>query len=452
MELKGNFLPQFKVGEAQSAQLPSTAKRDSVSVVGMFCRVANSSRESFPSQYYRWKNLEVHGNSDQSIRHLALSKSRGSKLPELSFDRQQLTDQECSGLRKRNFGRFVAREAILDEEYWTAAWLRAEAHWESLSYMRHADSYKRKYAEEEFYALKRRCFGQQGKSLNCFCFVAVKKEDKNVRRTVLNSIVGTLDLSIRQFLQGEKYPGEIKRLPAVFSCQEPFGMHKYAYIANVCVAKFARRQGIASNMIYLATDVAIIADNKPARDLYKKTGFEVVEAASCPMAKDQRILMSMELTHLTYTESVKARQTSATSQSTAEVRRRPIVEKANTRRLLYCSLVDQKSDDERQRRATATVGAAITVGFCLPSQECRATVQVVVSGVILQRQDRHKHPPFRFSGTKKKYTLRSDSAAQKKNGPSSSKVDLQWRFVEKKNIVEQRPLDTATPTIVGRRS
>ncbi|GER40672.1 acyl-CoA N-acyltransferases super family protein [Striga asiatica] len=377
MELKGNFVPQFKVGEAQSAQLPSMAKRDSVPVVGMFSRMANSSMESFPS--HRWKNLEVHCNSDQSIRHLALSKSGGSKLPELSFDRRQLTDQECSGLQKRNFGRFVAREAILDEEYWvgfslslssiecrkltsscyvlfrfayfrrtldffspcltwqwqTAAWLRAEAHWESLSYMRHADGYKRKYAEEvsfnrddsvdEFYALKRRCFGQQGKSLNCFCFVAflsggslimsdiisstglqVKKEDKNVRRTVLNSLVGTLDLSIRQFLQGEKYPGEIKRLPAVFSCQEPFGMHKYAYIANVCVAKFARRQGIASNMIYLATDVAIIAgmkqlfvhvnaDNKPARDLYKKTGFKVVEAAACPMSKDQRILMSMEL-------------------------------------------------------------------------------------------------------------------------------------------------------------
>lgn len=35
----------------------------------------------------------------------------------------------------------------------------------------------------------------------------VKKEEKNVRRTVLNSVVGTLDLSIRQYLQGETYPG-----------------------------------------------------------------------------------------------------------------------------------------------------------------------------------------------------------------------------------------------------
>ncbi|KAL0389263.1 UNVERIFIED_CONTAM: hypothetical protein Scaly_0283400 [Sesamum calycinum] len=263
-------------------------------------------RETFPAQCYRWKNLEVHCNNDQSIRYLAPSRNESSKLPDLSFDRLQLTDKECTGLQKRNFGRFVARKAILDEEYWTAAWLRAEAHWESLSYMRHVDSYKRKYAEEEFYALKRRCFGQEGNSLNCYCFVAMKKEDRSVRRTVLNSIVGTLDLSIRQFLQGETYPGEIKKLSAVLASPEPFDTHKYAYIANVCVAKFARRQGIASNMLYLATDVAMMAgmkqlfvhvnaDNKPAQDLYIKTGFKVVEAASSPTSTDQRILMCMEL-------------------------------------------------------------------------------------------------------------------------------------------------------------
>ncbi|KAL6519048.1 hypothetical protein OROHE_017472 [Orobanche hederae] len=170
----------------------------------------NGSRETFPSQYSRWKNLEVHCNNDQSVRHLSLSKKESSKLRELSFDRLQLTDEECTGLKRRNFGRFVAREAMLDEEYWTAAWLRAEAHWEPLSYMRHADSYKRKYAEQEFYALKRRCYRQEGNVLNCFCCVAVKKEDKNVRRTVLNSIVGTLDLSVKQFTQGKKHPGLIK--------------------------------------------------------------------------------------------------------------------------------------------------------------------------------------------------------------------------------------------------
>lgn len=269
-------------------------------------RVLSMSREAFPASHSKWKTLDVHCDSNQSIWQSAVSRSESSKLPELSFNRLQLSDEECIGLQRRNFGIFVAREAVLDEEYWTAAWLRAEAHWESLSYMRHVDSYKRKYAEQEFYALKRRCTGQDGNSSKCFCFVAVKKEDKNKRRTVLNSVVGTLDLSMRQLLQGETYPGEVKRLSTVFASQEPYDAHKYAYVANVCVSKFSRRQGIASNMLYLATDVAnlsgmkqlfvhVNADNKPAQELYKKSGFKIVEAASSPLSKDQRLLMNMEL-------------------------------------------------------------------------------------------------------------------------------------------------------------
>lgn len=274
MELsKGTtFLPQFRVS------LPyitcPVCKRFRVS--------ASFGGETFSVSFSRWKKLEAHCNNSESIRHSAISKSDSSRLPELSFNRLQLTDEEYCGLQRRNFGRFVAREAVLDEEYWTAAWLRAEAHWESLSYMRHVDNYKRKYAEE------------------------VKKEEKNIRRTVLNSVVGTLDLSIRQYIRGETYPGEIKRLSSVLASPEPFDAHKYAYIANVCVSKFARRQGIALNMLSLANDVAssagmkqlfvhVNADNKPAQELYKRTGFKILEASSSPLSKDQRLLMSMEL-------------------------------------------------------------------------------------------------------------------------------------------------------------
>eukprot|EP00261_Vitis_vinifera_P035063 XP_019076306.1 PREDICTED: uncharacterized protein LOC100244484 isoform X4 [Vitis vinifera] len=254
MELsKGTtFLPQFRVS------LPyitcPVCKRFRVS--------ASFGGETFSVSFSRWKKLEAHCNNSESIRHSAISKSDSSRLPELSFNRLQLTDEEYCGLQRRNFGRFVAREAVLDEEYWTAAWLRAEAHWESLSYMRHVDNYKRKYAEEV-------------------------KEEKNIRRTVLNSVVGTLDLSIRQYIRGETYPGEIKRLSSVLASPEPFDAHKYAYIANVCVSKFARRQGIALNMLSLANDVAssagmkqlfvhVNADNKPAQELYKRTGFKVL--------------------------------------------------------------------------------------------------------------------------------------------------------------------------------
>ena len=45
----------------------------------------------------------------------------------------------------------------------------------------------------------------------------------------------------------------------VLVSHDPFDAHKYAYIANVCVAKFARRQGIATNMVHLATEVATLA-------------------------------------------------------------------------------------------------------------------------------------------------------------------------------------------------
>ncbi|XP_027080900.1 uncharacterized protein LOC113751683 isoform X1 [Coffea eugenioides] len=309
MELRSKFMPEFKVRQQppQFTWLLSRRKRyekheEPLIVLAVF----NNNRDTFPASHFRLKHLEVHCNDDQRIRHSSFHKIESSKMPELSFNRLQLTDEEYCGSHIRKFGRFIARETILDEEYWTAAWLRAEAHWESVSYMRHVDTYKRKYAEQEFYALKRRCFGQEGNSLKCTCFVAVKKEEKNVRRTVLNSVVGTLDLSIRQFVQGEAYPGEVKRVSPVLVSHDPFDAHKYAYIANVCVAKFARRQGIATNMLYLATEAATLAgtkqlfvhvnaDNMPAQELYRKTGFKIVEAASSPLSKDQRLLMSMEL-------------------------------------------------------------------------------------------------------------------------------------------------------------
>lgn len=303
MELRGKFLIQFKVRQQQLHSpiwlLPQRRKQRPLFVLSTF-------RETFPPSHARWKTLEVHCNSDQSVWQQAVSRRESSKHPELSFNRLQLSEKECSELQKRSFGRFVAREARLDEEYWTAAWLRAEANWESLSYMRHVDSYKRKYAEQEFYALKRRCAGRDGNSLKCFCFVAVKKEDKNIRRTVLNSVVGTLDLSIRQLFRGETYPGDVKSLSSALASQEPYEARRYGYVANVCVSKFARRQGIASNMLCLATDFAtssgmkqlfvhVNVDNHPAQELYTRAGFKFVEAASSPLSEDQRLLMSMEL-------------------------------------------------------------------------------------------------------------------------------------------------------------
>ena len=77
-------------------------------------------RDTFPVSLSRWKKLEAHCDNSESIRHSAVSKSDSLRLPELSFNRLQLTDQEYCGLERRNFGRFVAREAVLDEEYWVS--------------------------------------------------------------------------------------------------------------------------------------------------------------------------------------------------------------------------------------------------------------------------------------------------------------------------------------------
>ncbi|XP_072971620.1 GCN5-related N-acetyltransferase 6, chloroplastic [Typha angustifolia] len=210
-----------------------------------------------------------------------------SDASNLRFDRLQLTDEECLCNHRRAFGRFIAREALLDEEYWTAAWLRAESHWESRSGVRHVESFKKKFAEQEFNALKRRCNKQLVEK--CICMVAVKNDERNIKRTVLSSIVGTLDVTIKHLLHGEKFPGECEKSAAslnIYQADQP----RYGYLSNVCVAKYARRQGIASNMLLLAIDAAksfgvreifvhVHKENIAAQKLYDRIGFEMVNFA-----------------------------------------------------------------------------------------------------------------------------------------------------------------------------
>nr|XP_016483993.1 PREDICTED: uncharacterized protein LOC107804590 [Nicotiana tabacum]XP_033512795.1 uncharacterized protein LOC104099246 [Nicotiana tomentosiformis] len=58
------------------------------------------------------------------------SQSETSYTSNLHFDRMQLPDEVLHQENRLEFGQFMAREAMFDEEYWTAAWLRAESHWE----------------------------------------------------------------------------------------------------------------------------------------------------------------------------------------------------------------------------------------------------------------------------------------------------------------------------------
>ncbi|XP_034700539.1 uncharacterized protein LOC117925591 [Vitis riparia] len=225
---------------------------------------------------------------------------RTERPSNLQFDQLQPSDEEFNEGNRAEFGPFMARAAVLDEEYWTAAWLRAESHWEGRPNERYAENYKRKFAEQEFNALKRRCRGQNDQKYTCI--VAVKKEERGVKQTVLKSVVGTLDLSIRYLLNGETFPGEQVKAPLFCSINRTRSS-KYGYVANLCVAKSVRRQGIASNMLHFAVESAksigveqvfvhVHRNNGPAQELYQKMGFEMVEVASSQLLQEQTYLLS----------------------------------------------------------------------------------------------------------------------------------------------------------------
>ncbi|XP_020235530.1 uncharacterized protein LOC109815274 isoform X2 [Cajanus cajan] len=236
-----------------------------------------------------------------------LSTRRVSKVETLSsndlqFDRLQPSDQELGRVNRFEFGQFVAREAVLDEEYWTAAWLRAESHWENRAYERYVDNYKRKFSEQEFNALKRRCKVQNGDS--CACIITVRKEQKNGKHSILKSVVGTLDLNIRYLLQGETFPGERVKAPLFCSINRT-PPSRYGYIANLCVIKSARRQGIARNMMSFAIEAAksngvtqvyvhVDKNNRPAQILYQKMGFEMVEMANSRSLVEETYLLRLQ--------------------------------------------------------------------------------------------------------------------------------------------------------------
>ncbi|XP_031095668.1 uncharacterized protein LOC115999868 isoform X1 [Ipomoea triloba] len=204
--------------------------------------------------------------------------------------------------RRLEFGQFVAREAVLDEEYWTAAWLRAESHWEEQEQDRYVDTYKRKYAEQEYNGLKRRCKAQFGQKCTCVVVTANKKEG-DVRCPVMKNMVGTLDLVIGQLLPGETFLGEMVKAPGFSNIDSKTS--RYGYIANLCVAKSARRQGIASNMLHFAIRTAkasgadlvfvhVHRTNNSAQQLYWKVGFQMVEEASLQVSGEQPHLLCIK--------------------------------------------------------------------------------------------------------------------------------------------------------------
>ncbi|XP_047972301.1 uncharacterized protein LOC125215048 isoform X2 [Salvia hispanica] len=194
------------------------------------------------------------------------------------------------------------REARHDEEYWMAAWLRAESQWEGRENERYAESNRRKFAQQEFNAMTRRYNANMGKK--CLCII-VKNENGEVKPSIPKSVAGSLDLSIQHLSHGETFPGEWLKHPLLCLLDTKPSI-RYGYIANLCIAKYARRQGVASVIIDYAISVAksngaekvfvhVHRHNKPARNLYQKIGFQVVDAASTQLSAEQTFLLCLEL-------------------------------------------------------------------------------------------------------------------------------------------------------------
>ncbi|XP_073317334.1 GCN5-related N-acetyltransferase 6, chloroplastic-like isoform X2 [Primulina huaijiensis] len=220
----------------------------------------------------------------------------------IKFDRLQRADQVAIQGDGLEYGQFVAREAQIDEEYWAAAWLRADAHWENQENDRYAESYKKKFAEQEFNSLKTRCKAQLEEK--CNCIVMANKEDRTVKHNAPKSVIGTVDLSYGYLSHGQSFPGERIKAP-LFGFVDRKPSSKFGYIANLCVAKSARRKGIARNMLQFAISLAkehgvkqvfvhVHGNNKPAQVLYQKMEFEVVDAATFQLSSHQTYLLCFE--------------------------------------------------------------------------------------------------------------------------------------------------------------
>ncbi|CAN1147955.1 hypothetical protein LINPERHAP2_LOCUS16174 [Linum perenne] len=204
-----------------------------------------------------------------------------TRLPDLRFDRLQIPEKDLVCENKLEFGQFVAREALIDEEYWlnvmlkqqlcglfvfpqAAAWLRAESNWEGRTNERHTDIQKRSYAEQEFHAIRRRLLGPYGQKSKC--------------------MITEHGISPQ------------------FCNMEGGGKNSYSYVANLVVSKSARRQGIASNMMQFAIETAsssgvkhlyihVDRSNKLAQKLYEKIGFKIMEEASIQLEEHNTYLL-----------------------------------------------------------------------------------------------------------------------------------------------------------------
>ncbi|KAF3326954.1 Acetyltransferase (GNAT) family [Carex littledalei] len=218
---------------------------------------------------------------------------------DLQFDEIQPSHQDLSPALRRDFDHFTARVALIDVELWAAAWLRAETNYENQIDPRYVERFKLQYAQQQFKAMKK-WFGKKHYAQKRLCLVTVKNDEKNCKRTAIQSVVGTLDVHVRHPLHGELYPGEGVNKPGIcdiYRTDQP----QFGYISDVCVSKHARRQGIGRNMIYLAINVSfshgvenvfihVDRENFAAQNLYQQMGFKKQMFRECVFKRLNHLL------------------------------------------------------------------------------------------------------------------------------------------------------------------
>ncbi|GFP79476.1 hypothetical protein PHJA_000091100 [Phtheirospermum japonicum] len=148
------------------------------------------------------------------------------------------------------------------------------------------------------------------------CWVSSKfippRKEKELHKL---SIIGTdefsppnIGLEFEQFVAreaqlDEEYWEQIK--PPLFCLVNGKSSNQYGYISNLCVAKSARRKGIASRMLHFAVVSAkaegaekvyvhVYRNNISAQGLYQKLGFEIVDASGSQLSDDQTDLLCLE--------------------------------------------------------------------------------------------------------------------------------------------------------------
>ncbi|KAK7265438.1 hypothetical protein RJT34_33058 [Clitoria ternatea] len=244
----------------------------SVSTLAMNC--------DFPPPMNNKNKKQVSLQLLSPLTRLVSSKVGTLRFCDQHFDHFEPSEQDLDPPNWFDFGDFVAREALLDEEYREAAWLRAQNKWKDPTYRRYGDDYKMKLAEQE------------------------RKKQNN---SALQNVVGTFDLNIRYSLLRETFPGDRHGAPSVCRINRAsLSISRYGYIANFCVAKSVRREGVADCMLYFAVECAkpygvkrvyanVDIKNRRVLMMYQNMGFEMVEKTNYLSVENEDFLFRLEM-------------------------------------------------------------------------------------------------------------------------------------------------------------